>query len=184
MFEQVARAEGLLVQQCCEGDSAAWRELHQRYLPVAGAFLRKLGVTEEELGDATQEVFLQMFRYLSRFRQEATLQTWMYTLCVSQARALRRRTAALQGLRAVFLLDPRAQPITGQAFSESDALLRVQAALEKLPPKQRETFVLFEMEGQSGREISRILECTEASVWRRLHHARKTVREVLDSEPE
>ena len=37
--------------------TAAWRRLHRRYYPIAGAFLRKLGVRERDLEDATQEVF-------------------------------------------------------------------------------------------------------------------------------
>lgn len=184
MFEQVARAEGLLVQQCRQGDNAAWRELHRQYLPIAGAFLRKLGVSEEELGDATQEVFLQVFRYLPGFRHEAKLKTWLYTLCISQARTLRRRATVVHGLKKLFLLDPKAHPSVEHGFSESKALARVHTALKQLPPKQREAFVLFEMEDQSGKDIAEILNCTEASVWRRLHHARKTVRQLLNSEAE
>lgn len=182
MFEQFARAEVVLVQQCREGDNSAWRELHRRYFPVAGAFLRKLGVPEDELSDATQEVFLQVFRYLATFRQEAKLQTWLYSLCISQARSCRRRSTVRKGLRALFLREPMSHPTVGLFFSENAALNRVQSALQSLPPRQRETFVLFEMEGQSGKQIAAILNCTEASVWRRLHYARKAIRALLDPE--
>ena len=34
--------------RCVEGDRNAWRQLHRQYHPVAGAFLRKLGVNEPD----------------------------------------------------------------------------------------------------------------------------------------
>src|SRR5262245_35497646 len=66
-------ADSRLLDDCIEGNALAWRQLHRQYYPVAAAFLRKLGVRERDLDDASQEVFLQLFRYLPRFRREAEL---------------------------------------------------------------------------------------------------------------
>ena len=78
-----ALEQATLVHRCVSGEPDAWRALHTHYRPIAGAFLRKLGVEGEELEDACQEVFLQMFRYLPRFRGEAQIKTWLYRLCVT-----------------------------------------------------------------------------------------------------
>jgi DNA-directed RNA polymerase specialized sigma24 family protein len=83
--------EHSLVRACVDGDDAAWRQLHLRYYPIAVAFLRKLGVRPTELEDATQEVFLEMHRYLGRFRGQSDLKTWVYRLCLTQARLAHRR---------------------------------------------------------------------------------------------
>ena len=42
-------------------------------------------------------------------------------------------------------------------------------------------FVLFEMEGVSGEQIARIVDCPVATVWRRLHYARQAFREALEA---
>jgi RNA polymerase sigma-70 factor (ECF subfamily) len=136
--------------------------------------LRKLGVREGELDDATQEVFLQVHRYLPRFRGESELTTWLYRLCVTQARQLRRRLRLSEALRAFLSVAPVESLVSTQAFSEGAALARVQGALARLPESERSVFVLYEMEGVPGKQIAEILGCPEATVWRRLHYARKT----------
>ena len=58
-------------------------------------------------------------------------------------------------------------------LSEDSARRCVETALECLSEKERLTLVLYEMEGLSGREVCETLHCTEATLWRRLHYARK-----------
>ena len=62
---------GLLVERCVAGEPAAWRSLHRQYYPNAMSVLRRLGVCATQLEDCCQDVFLDVFRYLPRFRQEA-----------------------------------------------------------------------------------------------------------------
>jgi RNA polymerase sigma-70 factor (ECF subfamily) len=50
----------------------------------------------------------------------------------------------------------------------------VRRAIDKLPFKQREVFILFELEGMEGRDIGALLNLKEGTVWTRLHHARKS----------
>ena len=45
--------------------------------------------------------------------------------------------------------------------------------IAKLPPKQREVFVLYELEGLEGRAIAEMVGAPTNTVWTRLHHARK-----------
>ncbi len=164
-----------------EGDRAAWRQLHRQYYPVAAAFLRKLGVKERDLDDACQEVFLQMFRYLSSFRGEADPKTWLYRLCITQARRARLRHKVTHALEHVLALLPRDALVSTPSFSEHAAQRRIQAALARLSEKEREAFVLYEMEGVAGKQIAAIIGCKEATLWRRLHYARQVFRQALEA---
>jgi RNA polymerase sigma-70 factor (ECF subfamily) len=162
-----------------EGDRGAWRQLHRQYYPVAAAFLRKLGVHERDLDDACQEVFLQMFRYLSRFRGEADPKTWLYRLCITQARRTRLRHKVTHALEHVLALLPRDALVSTPSFSESAAQRRIEQALAQLSEKERSAFVLYEMEGVAGKQVASIVGCKEATLWRRLHYARHVFREAL-----
>ena len=95
-----------LLDGAIEGDAASWRLLHRRYYRMAASFLRELGVRDRDLEDATQEVFLQMFRYLPQFRREAELSTWLYRLCITQARHTRRRARLTDALLRVLACIP------------------------------------------------------------------------------
>jgi RNA polymerase sigma-70 factor (ECF subfamily) len=167
--------------RCVEGDRTAWRQIHRHYYPVAAAFLRKLGVHERDLDDACQEVFLQMFRYLSRFRGEADPKTWLYRLCITQARRARLRHKVTHALEQVLALLPRDALVSSPSFSESAAQRRIEQALARLSDKERSVFVLYEMEGVPGKQIASIVGCKEATLWRRLHYARQVFREALEA---
>lgn len=170
-----------LLLACVRGNSEAWRSLHFRYYPVTIAFLRKFGVGEPDLEDAAQEVFLQMHRYLPRFRGNAELKTWLYRLCITQARHLRRRRRLSEALRSWFSLRPESARVSSPEFCEASAGRRIRAALDTLSEDDRLAVVLYEMEGLPGKQVAEILRCTEASLWRRLHYARKKFVSALES---
>lgn len=173
--------EASLLVECVEGDSRAWRQLHRRYHPVAAAFLSKLGVNGRELEDASQEVFLQVFRSLGSFRGEAQFETWLYRLCITQAGRVRRRRRVNQLLSDLLRRRPEATLISEVALPEDSARRRVADALSRLSPLEREAFVLFEMEGLPGEQVAQIVGCRVATLWRRLHDARTRFRQALAS---
>jgi len=172
--------EAPLLSECARGNHEAWRSLHFRYYPVTVAFLRKFGVREPDLEDASQEVFLQMHRYLPRFRGSSQLRTWLYRLCITQARRVRRRRRVSETLRAWFSRAPE-RVSTSSDFCEASARRRIEAALDQLTDAERVALVLYEMEGLAGRQVAEILGCKEATLWRRLHYARKKFVAALES---
>lgn len=167
-----------LLEQCISGDQEAWRALHRQYFPIATSFLRRLGVREGDLEDAAQDVFVEVFRYLPRFRGQAEFRTWLYQLCITQRRRMRRSYFVRDLLDRVFLQKPHAQ-ISGPGFSEEVAQRRLDAALARLPEAERVVFVLYEMQNLSGKEIGAIVGATTPTVWRRLHYARRSLQVAL-----
>lgn len=166
-----------LLQSCVAGDQLAWRGLHLRYHASAISVLRRLGVAPSQLDDACQEVFLDVFRYLPRFRREADFRTWLYRICVSRARVSRRRAR----MAAVFGgLLPFAGSGGNDAIEEGQATRQLQRALERLSEAERTVFVLFELEGLSGEEIADIVRRPRATVFRRLHDARAHFRAAVE----
>lgn len=174
-----ASLEMSLLDACAEGDAGAWRELHRHYYPVAASFLRKLGVGADELDDALQDVFLRVYRYLPQFRRGARLSTWLYRVCITEARRARNRARMRRLLRGFLTVAGATEAVDG--LSEDAALGTLHRALATLRDTERAAFVLYEMEGLSGKEIAETLGWPEASVWPRLHYARKIVRQALGS---
>lgn len=173
--------ESPLLLECVRGSHEAWRSLHVRYYPVTIVFLRKLGVRDSDLEDASQEVFLQMHRYLPRFRGKAELKTWLYRLCITQARHLRRRRRMGEALRSLFSSRPETVNPSSVGFCEESARRRMLSALETLSEGDRIAVVLYDLEGLAGRQVAEILRCKEATLWRRLHYARKKFVEALEA---
>lgn len=160
-----------LLHRCVAGDAAAWRRLHERYHGNALSVLRRLGVPASYLEDACQEVFVDVFHYLPRFRGEADFKTWLYRICLGRARAARRR-ARLWSLFSAVLPDHGGE-LSGQPLDEGQASRQLAKAVARLSEAERVVFVLFELEGLSGKDIAEVIERPESTVFRRLHDARK-----------
>ena len=171
----------VVVSRCVAGDEAAWALLYSRYARATANFLKRLGVEPEALDDAVQEVFLQAFRSLDKFRQEAAVKTWLYRLAVTQARKSRERAHFTRRIRRLLALEitPDMECVEDQA-GQAERLLH--AALNQLTALEREAFVLYELEGQCGAELAAIFGCPEATVYRRLHDARKKFQTFIESE--
>ena len=172
--------EDTLVRNCRAGDPIAWRALHRRYYPVAAAFLRKLGAMPGDIEDTCQDVFVELYRNLANFRGQAEMKTWLYRLCVTQARRNRTRSRVRRVVREQlqrFMPDrPSVPPST---MTETTAMQRVAEALNQLNQGDRLVFVLYDFEGLPGKQIAEIAGCPEATVWRKLHYARRTFRGAL-----
>lgn len=168
-----------LVQDCLAGDEAAWRRLYDDHRMAVHRILLRMGVPASQVDDSRQEVFLVAFKYLSGFRGECAIRTWLYRICASEARRVRQKNRLRGAVQSFFGLSPL---LEGTAFQEptdhqSEALL--QRALGALPVGERDVFVLFELEGLPGCEIAAVLEIPEATVWRRLHYGRARFRAAL-----
>jgi RNA polymerase sigma-70 factor (ECF subfamily) len=183
--------ESALIQRCVGGDRSAAHLLHERYYPAASAFLRKLGTRPDELEDACQEVFLQFFRYLPSFRGEAQIKTWLFRLCITEARRARRRRRVRETLEKVLGRErPQELAVPPSMTSEATLRRRVESGLDRLSAGHRLVFVLLEMEGLPAHQVAELAGCSEATVWRRLGDVRRLCQEMLgldlasDGEPE
>jgi RNA polymerase sigma-70 factor (ECF subfamily) len=159
----------------------SWTALHRTYYPIAVAFLRKLGVRGEQVEDVCQEVFLQMVRYLPTFRGESDLKTWMYRICISEARRYRRREKVAGLVTNLFGRSGAESESTGLEWNPESAAKRVIAGLDKLPERRRTILVMFDMDGLSGAEVAEVMNMSVQSVWRELHYARAAFLESFDA---
>jgi RNA polymerase sigma-70 factor (ECF subfamily) len=188
-WPDVADQEALLVSRCVEGDEEACSTLvaeHQRLVLQLAYHL--LG-DYEEARDLSQDVFLQVFRTISRFRGQSAMRTWIYRIVINQARNRqrwwRRRHKSDQISLDQHILDH------GDRFTADTALdphrilnqkqlaSQVWQALEGLPFEQRTAIVLREIDGLSYDEIAFSLGIAIGTVKSRLTRARDALRARL-----
>jgi len=168
-----------LIHRSVAGDRAAARDLHAEYAPIAVAFLRRLGTRPDEIEDACQEVFLRFFRHLAAFRGEALLKTWLFRLCATEARRVRRRRKLAAALAMSLEREPATRTVPPAIWSEGTIQLMVKRALDRMAPEQRDAFILFQVEGLTGKEVARIRRRSLPATFRRLYEAQRVVRETL-----
>lgn len=188
-WPDIADREAILVRRCAEGDEDACSAVvaeHQRMVFLLALHL--LGDIEDAR-DLSQDVFLQVFRTIGRFRGQSALRTWIYRIAVNQARnrhrwwRRRRRGDQISIDDHVRLhgdlpetdgsVDPD-RVLNRQAVAE-----RVWRALDGLPFDQRTAIILREIDGLSYDEIAFSIGVAIGTVKSRLTRAREALRGQL-----
>ncbi len=136
----------------------------------------------DEAEDATQEVFIAAARALPRFRGEASLKTWLYTITLNHCRRVGQKRRRQQLLRAP--LEKLQNWLTGGPNPEESATRResdrhLWQTIDSLSEKHRLPFILRYVHGLTALEIAEILTLNEGTVHSRLHYARRYLKQKL-----
>ncbi|MDE2126441.1 MAG: sigma-70 family RNA polymerase sigma factor [Armatimonadetes bacterium] len=172
--------DAALVQRYLAGDGAAFDLLVDRYR--AFVYRVVLGVLPniEEARDITQEVFIQAFRGIRRFRHDSQFATWLYRIAVNRALDAARAASRRSRLSSPELLSERststAEMRPEDAVAEADEAAQVRAALALCKPQHRSVLALKYLEDLTIEEMVPLLACSETAVKVRLHRARKAFR--------
>lgn len=167
--------ERVLVLRCQAGDEASFAELVERYQPRLRYYLRKLIGQRAE--DVLQEVWLDVFRSVSRLADVRAFRAWLYRIARDRAyREIRIQRPPHQPLDEVAATDEPAE----EAPFTAEEVEHVHAALDELADEQREALVLRYIESMTYEEIARVLGCQVGTVRSRLHYAKRALRSILE----
>lgn len=168
------------------GDEAAFAELIGRHERRVFRLLYRMMGNREDAEDLTQETFLSLHRHGHRFRAEARFSTFVYRVAANAA--LNRRRSLGRGRARVEKLKHRqlaGDDLPSSPRDPEDATLgaeiteHVKEALQGLTPALRMPIVLYDIEGLSYGEISKVLGIAEGTVKSRIHRARGALRDQL-----
>jgi RNA polymerase sigma-70 factor (ECF subfamily) len=172
-----------VVALCARSDEVALAELYARYGRVAYGLSLRIIRDEALAEDAVQEAFLAIWRGAPRFLPErAKASTWILTLVHRRAVDLVRRE---QRRRADPLpeTEPRgAEPASDEAMWLRLERERVQAALARLPDRQREAIELAYYGGFTQSELAERLGEPIGTIKSRMFTGLARLRELLEGE--
>lgn len=139
--------------------------------------LGHLGLSEAQLDDASQEVFLIVLRQLPAFEARSSLRTWIYGICrnVAQRTRLRRR----REVDSSELSEPSAAPTQDRELWLKQAHAQLVLALDGLDAEQRAVFVLYEIEELPIEEIAAAQQTPITTCYSRLQIARGKIEAAL-----
>jgi RNA polymerase sigma-70 factor (ECF subfamily) len=164
------------------GDARAFEVLVRRHRTPLFSFLLRLTRDRARAEDLCQDTFLKVVRASDGWAPRARFQTWLYAIARNQAVDDARR----QTFRRAEPLDGRgaAEAASGDAAPDraaDGALLRprLEAALDALPPEQREVFLLREHAGLRFHEIAEVTGVAQNTVKSRMRYALDGLRETL-----
>ena len=180
-----------LVERCLAGEPAAYRELYRTHRGAIYGVVARMITNDADREELVQDIFLQVFRSLKNFRQDAKLSTWVHRVAVNVTlQHIRRKT---RRVRLHLKPEMPERAATSQSSSEpltpeTDVIRRerreaVERALQALPEKKRAALVLADFQGVSSKEIAKIVGAPALTVRTRLFYARKAFYARLSRDP-
>ena len=156
-----------LVARASRGDVEAFGLLVREHSDlVYGMAHRMLG--GENAQDASQEVWIRVWRNIRGFRGESAFSTWLYRITMNTCLSIRQKEARRQEREYGDELPYLPEPPGGDADPEAATLSaerrqEIEAALKHLRMEHRAALVLRHMEGLSYAEIAEVLEVPDGT---------------------
>lgn len=163
-----------------DGELTAFDALFRRHYESLRALCVRITAASGTGDDLAQETFLRVLRHRATFRGDARFTTWIYriarNLCLEHiARAARdQRIAERWKVEAPVSL-------ASDRSDRSDELEALAAALQALPPDQREVLVLCRYHDLPFAEVAAILGCTPGAARVRAHRALVALRKAYEA---
>jgi RNA polymerase sigma-70 factor (ECF subfamily) len=183
---EVVADDAALVARVAEGNLDALGKLFDRFQPEVRRLVRRLGTPPGDVDDLVQLTFLDVARSAGRYDPALAARSWILGVAAMIVRRHRRSVGRwLANLAGHVFERRRPRPRTpDEALEREQEQARFERALDRLSAKRREVFVLVVMEETSGEEAAAALGIPVATVWTRLHYARRDLRAQLSGEPE
>ena len=179
-----------LMRRAASGEDAAFESLVRHFEGMVYAFALQSLRRREDAEDATQEVFLKLWRSLSTWRDEASVKTYVMRIARNTVIDMIRHrnshpTDSLtvedddgeESQREIADTDTASNPATDYARREQ--IEEIRRAIDKLPPDHREIIILRDINGLSYTEIADATGLDPGTVKSRLSRAREKLKEFL-----
>ena len=178
MFE-----ENELVRNVLSGDEQSYRRFVKQYERLVFFILNKLIDNEEDIEDLAQDIFMKIFKHLSKFKFESKLSTWISQIAYRESINYLRKHKGLNDRKTNLdegfsLADMSPNP--EELNISKDLSTKVRMGIKKLPEHYRQVLVLYHLEEFSYPEIGQITGMPEGTVKNYIFRARKLLKEYLE----
>ena len=179
-----------LVEKFKAGDRDSFRILVERYKSRVYNIIYGIMGSRDEAEDLSQEVFLNVYRFLHRFKEKSKFYTWLYRIAVNiclSAQKKKNKSSNVLSLTELSETDNTSgkMELADQSFSSQKMLedmelaRKIKSAINSLSEVLKTTFVLREFEDLSYQELAKAFQCSRGTIKSRLSRAREELRQKL-----
>ena len=175
-----------LIKDAKEGDRFAFDRLVSLYEKTVYRICHRFFNNEEDALDATQEVFIKVYRYLDKFEGRSSFKTWLYRIAANTCLTIsenkkKEKEGLLQTIIGWWNYFYQPTP-EDKVLDEEERIINkklVGDSIVKVPEIYRVPLILKDMEGMSLEKIGEILEIPVGTVKSRPNRGRAMLHEKL-----
>nr|WP_232367646.1 RNA polymerase sigma factor [Alteromonas pelagimontana] len=167
-----------LIQAAQLGDKHAYRSLYEQYVGRVYALCYRLTGDRSLAEDATQEVFIQLWRKLDNYNQQSKFTTWLHSVTANVTISYMRRQKGW--FKRIFSIDDN--PVEHEETSASSDSVDLESLILRLPERARMVFVLHAIEGYRHEDIAQMLNMAVGSSKAQFHRAKQLMKSWMGYE--
>lgn len=182
--------ESDFIKKLREGNLQAYNLLLTTYQQKVFHTCLSFVPNKEEAEDLAQEVFIEVFKSISKFKENSSLSTWIYKISTNKCLAFirkkntKKRFAILQVITGNEMALDKGNYFTtfnhpGVKLENKEKSELLFVAINKLPKDQKMVFTLHKIDGLSYKEIIEITGKSKSSIESLLFRAKKKLKELL-----
>jgi len=173
--------EELVSSYCRTGCREFLDALLARHVARVRGIVYGMVLNQSDADDVTQEVFLAAIRGAAKFDGRSKFSTWLYRVAVNTTYRFLERRAQRRSGSGARLADQPASPgdEPDRKAMQAEMQREIAAGVEGLSPPLRAAMVLMTLEGLTADEAAQIEECSPATMYWRVHEARRILCQQL-----
>ena len=173
-----------IVKRFISGDESAFNLLAKKYQKRIYWHARQMLDNHLDADEVTQEVLIVIYKKLKTFNFKSSLYTWIYKIVTTRSlnQIRRKKVKRLLSIDDAQETELSHKEDIVEDISNKQKLEKVKKALEKIPPKQRQVFVMRNFDELSYEEISEITGKSVGGLKANYFHALKKVLELVNEE--
>ena len=170
-----------LIKSFIDGDESAFNRLAVKYQEKIYWHARRMTGNHLDADEIVQEVLMVLYNKLKTFEFKSSLYTWIYTITNTRSINYLKK----KSLKSFFSLDE----ISNRKFEQKDVIddieskqkiEKIEKALQKIPVKQREVFIMRNFDELSYEEISQITGKNVGTLKANHFHALNKIKEIVN----
>ncbi len=178
--------DSVIIDQLKNRDEKAFRQLVEEYQQMV--FRTCMGIVHnaDDADDVTQEVFIEAFNSIDKFRADSKISTWLYRIAMNKSLNFIRDHKRSKFFQSIGLKSTPDIPDEDHNFDQPFEALQQQqrkkimdAAIDSLPENQRTAFVLHKFDDLAYKEIAEIMGISLSSVESLIFRAKQNLQKKL-----
>ncbi len=177
-------SEEAVIRDILAGNVNRYEEIVQEYQDIVANLCYKIGGQKIDVQEMTQQVFVELYYALPRFKYQSKLSTFIYRLTVNVVCKELKRSSRLVTSQE----NPNAPEVASedhnveQAIVQDERYRKLYAAIGRLHTEQRTALVLYTFNNFSYNDIAEVMQCSVAKVESLIFRARKNLKTLMEGE--
>ncbi|HVW98614.1 MAG TPA: RNA polymerase sigma factor [Mucilaginibacter sp.] len=172
-------AEDEIISKCKTGSLKYQELLYKHFYGYAMGISLRYSVNRDDALEVVNDAFIKVFNSIKSYNSERPFKAWLRTILVNTAIDRRRRELKFQLHVEIDHAAPVGVSVNAVESLNAQDILKL---MQQLPPIQLTIFNLYEIDGYSHDEISKILSIPESSSRVYLSRAKEKLRNILKKE--